>query len=504
LADLGQVPFFIIAFLAVYSIGRKLLLSREYALFSAAIFTLIPNYFKQFEIAYVDVIVAALFLATLNYLFLLRKEFSLRNTVLFSLSLGIALGTKTTVMPFVVLFILPFLYISFTRKEIKKALFFILVSILIMLAMGAFIYIRNFIQTGDPLYPLHLRLFNRVIFKGVADMQMYKTAIRPGDYNLGKILFSEGLGAQTVIFFLPAVLLGLPVMLFKRRKIQDYLLYFLILPCLFVLIFRFIVPLPNLRYIYALFAISSIISFYLINILRIPSLLVRILVVVCALSSIAEIASRFELVSSIFISVAIFFLFPVFLRVLKSPRIKAYALISVFILFVTLVILQKDYNRNEYPRYFKMVKYSGFWPEATKAWDWLNQNTSGDNIAYVGRSVPFPLYGDNFKNNVYYVSVNSVEPAALHYFPDSKYEWGYQGDLVYRNFEDDKNYRGRANYDIWLENLRRRNIKYLFVYSEVNMENNPFPMEDRWASMHPDRFILAFSNDIIHIYKVNL
>ncbi|TAM36218.1 hypothetical protein EPN54_05720, partial [bacterium] len=35
LADLGQVPFFIAAFFATYSLGRKLSLSKEYAFFSA-------------------------------------------------------------------------------------------------------------------------------------------------------------------------------------------------------------------------------------------------------------------------------------------------------------------------------------------------------------------------------------------------------------------------------------------------------------------------------------
>lgn len=85
-------------------------------------------------------------------------------------------------------------------------------------------------------------------------------------------------------------------------------------------------------------------------------------------------------------------------------------LVSVFIICI-LMLIERDYIRNEYPRYIKTVKYSGFWPDAAEAWNWLNSNTTGNNIAYVGRPVPFPLYGSNFKNNVYYVSVNRIDPA---------------------------------------------------------------------------------------------
>ncbi|MFH1269718.1 MAG: hypothetical protein ABIH75_01485, partial [Candidatus Omnitrophota bacterium] len=135
-------------------------------------------------------------------------------------------------------------------------------------------------------------------------------------------------------------------------------------------------------------------------------------------------------------------------------------------------------------------------------WDWLNKNTQGDNIAYTGRPVPFPLYGTNFKNNVYYVSVNKTEPVKLHYFPDSRYNWGYDFLSLHRNLEADGNYRAGADYSAWLNNLIQHNIDYLFIYSLHQTKDIIFPLEDQWARGNASKFNPVFTNQTIHIYRI--
>ncbi|MBU1726183.1 MAG: hypothetical protein KJ880_00930, partial [Candidatus Omnitrophica bacterium] len=184
-------------------------------------------------------------------------------------------------------------------------------------------------------------------------------------------------------------------------------------------------------------------------------------------------------------------------------RIRGLTALLLMIIFAGgLVILNRDYNKNEYSRYLKMVKYSGFWPDAVKAWQWLNNNTEGNSIAYVGRPVPFPLYGTKFKNNVYYVSVNKTEPAKLHYFKDSFYKWGADFESKHRSFEEKGNYRSEADYSAWLANLKKRNIDYLFIYSLHQIKGIEFPFEDSWAAEHPEKFVPAFMNQAVHIYRV--
>jgi hypothetical protein len=291
--------------------------------------------------------------------------------------------------------------------------------------------------------------------------------------------------------------LALPITFIKKRKALDFNLgYFLILPIMIYLTFRYLIPLANTRYIYNLLGVGILCGFYALAVLNIPERLLSTLVIICALSSIPELAKRQELIAAIVLTFCLLFLLP---RLIKRFRF----IILVLILIVgSSMLLEKYYTKNEFSRYIKMVKYSGFWPEATKAWAWLNQNTAGSHIAYAGRPVPFPLYGTNFKNNVYYVSVNKTEPAKLHYFPRSYYRWDDDFLNLHRNLEADGNYRSRADYLVWWNNLLKRNTNYLFIYSLHQTKNIEFPLEDKWAIDNPGRFVPVFTNETIHIYRV--
>ncbi|MEW6008956.1 MAG: hypothetical protein AB1629_04900 [Candidatus Omnitrophota bacterium] len=506
LADLGQVPFFIVALLSVYSIGKKLNLKNEYAFFAAAIFTLIPNYFKQLEVAYVDVMVASLFLAAVNFLFLLNRDFKIRNLILFSLSLGLMLGTKSLALLYAILLIIPFFYLCFKKGlNFKKFIISLSISIVIIIVLGSFSYIRNFIEIGNPLYPLDVRLFGKLIFKGVMDAKTYSANVSLRDYSLAKILFSEGLGVQTVIFVLPAMFLGLPLAIKKRRKdLNFWLAYFLILPVILAVVYRFFIPLANLRYLYCLLAIGILIAFYIIDCTGMPKRILNTLIIICTFASIAELAKYWELIASLILSFLLFFYLRFLIKKIDFSLLKNYKLtLIICIVFLLLFsVFENDYVKNEYQRYIKMVKYSGFWPDATLAWHWLNQQTKENNIAYVGRPVPFPLYGTNFKNNVYYVSVNETEPAKLHYFKHSRYSWNSERETMHKSFEEANNYRGNADINTWLSNLERRKANYLFVYSLHQIKGIEFPIEDAWAKTHPKIFSLVFKNDTIHIYHL--
>ncbi|MFC1804524.1 hypothetical protein ACFLZ3_01690 [Candidatus Omnitrophota bacterium] len=494
LADLGQVPFFILGFLSIYSLGRKLELSREYALLAACLFTLIPNYFKQLEIAYVDVMVSGLFFAAINFLFALKKDFSLKDSLLFGLSLGLLIGTKTVALPFALLLVPVFLYLALAKL---KKFYLLLIVFACVVFFGGFSYIRNLLDTGNPLYPIDIRLMGFRILKGVVAPASYGAHFRPEDYRLSKLLFHEGLGVQTIIFILPSMFLALPSVLRRKRKSLDFSLgYFLILPLLLYLVYRFVIPLANARYLYSLLGVGMICAFYTFETLKVPKRVIRVLVAVCLLASISELASHWELVSSLIISalVAAFLWFSFKQRLVLSLFVAA--------ALVILPLLEGDYIRNEFPRYISSQEYSGFWPDATSAWKWLNQNTQGNNIAYAGRPVPFPLYGTNFKNNVYYASVNRTDPAKLHYFPEGYYRWGHDFISQHQSFREDGNYRGGADYRVWLENLDRRGTDYVFIYSLHQTEEIDFPIEEDWAREDRKRFTRVFTNATVRIYKL--
>lgn len=498
-ADLGQLPFFFLCALSVYSICKKLKMDTDYSLLSAGLFLLIPNLFKQLQVAYVDLMVGGLFLAALNFLFLVKEEFSLKNVLLFSISLGLLIGTKTVGLPYAALLFLPFIFLSF--KNFNRGYLFIF-SLALILAFGGFSYLRNFLETGNPLYPLNLAIFNKTVFKGALDSAVYRAHFTQEDYSLAKLLFHEGLGPQSLLFILPGVFIAPLAALFNKKR-NLYPVYLLCLPLLIYLVWRFIIPLPNSRYLYPLFGIGMAAGFLTAVFFKIPKKMIYPIAALCALGSVPELARRQELAASLLLSALLFFLFPVV--IIKAKRIKAgiisYSLLAAFFI-LSLSIMNKYYAINEFRTYKAMVKYSGFWPDATKAWEWLNDNTSGENIAYVGRPVPFPLYGSNFKNNVSYVSVNKTDPVKLHFFPNSHYSWGYDFLSQHRNLEEKGNYRQDADYQTWLSNLLKKKSDFLFIYSLHQTDRIIFPVEDSWSKNDPSRFNQVFNNDSIHIYKI--
>ncbi|MDD5431409.1 MAG: hypothetical protein PHO70_00255 [Candidatus Omnitrophica bacterium] len=502
LADIGQLPFFILAFFCVYGISRKLNLPKDYAYYASVLFVLIPNFFKQLQIAYVDIMVVALFLASLNFLFILEKKFSFSCCLIYGLSLGLLLGVKTVALPYSFLLFIPFVYLAIKNRKYN----FLIITAVFIILFGGYSYIRNYFLTNNPLYPLDFKLFGRTIFKGVMDSVVYRAHFKIQDYSLAKLLFHEGLGAQSLLFILPGVFFGLLLLMAKKFKKPSFLFgYFLILPVLIYLVYRYLIPLANTRYLYPLLALGIILGFFSYNFLKFPKIAINIGVIICIIASMSELAKRQELVTSFVLTIitltSLFFM----RRNIKKLKFILKPILAFWVVFavlLSLILLEKYYIRNEYRSYVKMTKYSGFWLDATKAWEWINDNTTGNNIAYVGRPVPFPLYGTNFKNNVYYVSVNKVEPAKLHYFPNSRYNWDYDFLSMHRSFGEKDNYRGNEDYSVWLSNLLRRKTDYLFVYSLHQTKDVDFPIEDNWAQSNPLKFNLIFSNQTVHIYKV--
>lgn len=504
LADLGQLPFFIISFLAVFSISRKLGLNKEYSFFAAYLFVIIPNFFKQLQVGYVDIIVGALFLASLNFLLALKEEFNLKNIILFALTFAIFIGTKTTALPYSVFLIFPFLFLVFYNKEYSsfKKLAFLFLFILIALFFGSFSYLRNFILTGNPFYPLDVTILNNPIFKGVIDKATFIARNEEGGESLIKLLFHEGLGIQTLLIILPATVLALFINLTKNKNRDIFSNYIMALPLLLYLAYRYILPIPNSRYLYPMLGAGIVVGLRVLNSLKISLKAINLFAVIAALASLSESARRLELGISFAAAILLFLSFILISSYQRLRSIifsKGLILSGIFIFFILLQFLLLDYQKNEYSRY---IRNSRYWPDATKAWAWLNDNTHGNNIAYVGRPVPYPLYGANLKNNVFYVSVNTKDPIRLHDLKHSMYRWD-SAEKMHKSFEEQNNYRGNADYPVWLENLYRRKTDFLFIYSLHHTKDIIFPIEEKWAKANLDKFKLIFSNNTVMIYRLN-
>lgn len=505
LADIGQLPFFILSFIAVFSIARKIGIAGDYSYFSAALFVLIPNFFKQLEIAYVDVIFCAFFLLTVNFLLALEQEFNFKNLLLSALSFGLLTGVKNTALPLGGILLLFFILIALSKKIYRKIIPYSLFFGFVALVFGGFSYIRNFILTGNFLYPVNFYIFGRKIFPGVLDISYYRAHYLPGDYGLSKMLFHEGLGAQTLVLILPALFISLPFTLLRKgKKANIVFIYFLLIPFLMYFISRFFIPLIAVRYIYPALALGLVIAFYCIEAAKVNRKAVYILTALCAVASLAELARRAQITASVLLAALAYAAIVYYRRAGLSKKNKIALAVSGGALSIFLLLpLQKDYLRNEFSRYITPVMAKRvFWRDAAVAWHWLNSQTAAPlQIAYAGRPVPFPLYGTHFKNNVYYASVNKNLPL-LHAYPGGNYRRKKDYRTLHSNLSEPGNYRENPDYNAWLNNLLQRNTDYLFIYSLHQTKDIEFGLEQIWAGAHPERFEPVFGNESIRIYKI--
>jgi hypothetical protein len=118
--------------------------------------------------------------------------------------------------------------------------------------------------------------------------------------------------------------------------------------------------------------------------------------------------------------------------------------------------------------------------------------TRGVRVAYAGTNIPYYLLGNGLRNEVRYLNVNSHRDWLLHDYhrealargqgswPDSRPGWD----------------RLRPDDRAWLDNLDAEGIQ-LLVVTRVNKaegshnaaDADDFPIERRWADAHPERFM---------------
>jgi len=502
LADVGEVPFYFIGILAIYSILRKFSIKKETALLTGLLWVLIPNLFKQIRTAsQIDVICAALFLLVFNSLLVLKEEWSFKNSVIFGISLGLFIGTKALdvfwFVSLIPLFLL-FLYRNFKKVNFTNMSLSLILMLSFFLLFGGYSYTRAFVLTNNPFYPIIINFFGKPVFPGLIDKSSYSQLVVPwNEFHLRNMFFGEGLGAQFLLFIFPGSII--PLLFFKKfaDKIKDKIFYFLVffVPFFMLLMYLFYIKAYWIRYTFPYLAIGMVAAVVFLEKFNWGKKYITIIGFLAILSSAAELAHRTELIVSFLLSFILFFLFLLLRKIKVSGLKRIFSLRSliVFIIIsaVLLYFLNDKYNREEFMRYpisFK-GKEAGD-KDISLAWIWLNDNTgNGKRIAYTGRSEVYPLFGTRLKNEIFYVSLND-KPSLPHYYPD-----GF--------------YRREKSLSSWKINLAKQNIDYLFIalprpINNESLDKKEFPIEDAWAVSNPKDFRLAFSNSKVRIYKVLL
>lgn len=501
LADLGQIPFYFIGILAVYSILRKYDLSQKTALLSGFILMIIPTIFKQLKTAaQIDVICMVLFLLVFATLLLLKRNFTFKNAILFGIATGLFIGVKfNNVVWFGALLplILFILYKGLKLKEfsvVKKAIFVASIGSMIIL-FGGYMYIKNYVLTRNPIFPVDLKIFGKTIFKGLVDTATYRIHLFSRDASNLLRIFREGLGPQFFALILPATFL--PLISHKYLKIKApfsrELRLLLFIPLIALILFKVFIGVYITRYFYPYLSLGLLTA--VIFVAKLPKgekYLAAVSFISIAVAAF-QLAHRYELITSILLSLACFILLVRFRKQLlgfyENKNFGKFILIGLIPCSLLLIYFNNKYNSEEYDRYvYSLGKNEKWQVDLRKGWQALNEITKkGTRVAYTGRQEAYPLYGTGLKNEVKYVSINEKEITPYN-----------NPDGLYRKIQD---------FSAWRENLKKYKAEYLFIAKPVfenreSIDPNKFPIEDEWAIAHPEDFQLVFNNSLSRIYKV--
>ncbi len=154
------------------------------AVCAGLLFMLVPVNLYQSQTTYVDTAFASCLIGFIALWvdLLQRKKISFNHVLIFGLAIGLTLSIKSSAflvvgLAMIILVIEKSIEYFRTKKKIRiigekqnprRAILIFLVIIITASISGGYWYIRNYVITGSPLYPVGLTLNGHVIFPGVA------------------------------------------------------------------------------------------------------------------------------------------------------------------------------------------------------------------------------------------------------------------------------------------------------------------------------------------------
>ncbi len=167
LVNLGNFPFFILGVLTVYGLARELGIDKDTSLLSSACVCLSPPLFAYITTQYVDIQSFSEGLCGVFFLVRYARSGQPRDSIMAFAAFGLAAGTKVTMLQLLLLTCAITLGLSlWKRMDGKKLLIMALGILFVTGAAAAPWYVRNWIETGSPLYPFSLSIRGIEIFPG--------------------------------------------------------------------------------------------------------------------------------------------------------------------------------------------------------------------------------------------------------------------------------------------------------------------------------------------------
>jgi hypothetical protein len=522
ISDVAQAPFVLGGFIAAYSVGRALGFDTRAALWSGILSLFIPMFMINGALwSYNDVAMGTSFVIALYFTLIFVKETTTIHALLCGISSGLFIGTKGVSVIFAIPLIL-YAWIYVAVKSIRSSklvpLSVIFAYIVPIVLLGGHTYIRNWIITGNPVYPFNITVGSTVVWLGHVSAGQYHN-IPFHEFNFLKTFYNPGYLPCWLSFFVILPLILREIVINRRGLRNPLLLLFYLITSMFSL-FCFVVTIRDTRFLIPIQILMCISTAAIIaqqqsdkksHLLPLMfNIIANITIIIMAtvhfmgpeISYPKPLSTTFDasdwpglislfrdqrqingILKYMFLLIVVTFANLSMLRLALSinERVRIILLVAL-VLFLLAGI--KRYDALEYSAYSRF-----FDGKIWRSWYWLNQRTDGDKIAYVGINIPLPLYGHRLKNDVFYTSIN--DKYFLHEYTKTSIDYA---DVV-----PAWHHRDDANFKIWIRNLLIDQVD--FIYTSTSFSASL--IEEKWISEHPEAFVLVYNQDKVHIWRIN-
>lgn len=538
LARAGQLPFALLSALILYALARRLGAPPAHAAYPPAFFLLSRSILEQAIGADVDVVCAAMFLASLYLGVLALDSNARRDWALWGVSLGLFLGSKYVALVYVPIFLL----LAFARGVRVRALW----SLPGLAAFGAPWYLRNWIAGGSPIYPATLAIGGITIARGAfSRAAMLHTVFHITDVRLLPVIIAHLFGPTLFVLWVPVAIVGGAAMLRRGWWPSAFLA---LVPVMMAPLFwfgfpvnvdsRFLIPaigpalLPfafafgrsaaRARVLHVLYALGM--AWIVVGLRAEPRVPVP-----WFMQGWLEFDGLVNADFLLWFGAAALLIGASWWATRLQPRRALVITASLCVACAAVLAIAGDTWCPPLRCEYLDVTSPRIRPNLLVAWRWIAENTNHATIAYTGINLPYPLTGDRLTNRVVYANIDGRPRWRFHDY-DRAYRRGdfrpippilasSSGELLpvaaHDGVRDDA---VRPRYErmegleyAWVSNLRQLNVTYLFVSAlsayEVDYvwhNERDYPIEDEWAKRDPRTFSLVYENRQVRIYAVHV
>ena len=518
LVNTVNFPITFLGGLSCYALARELGLNRKEAGFAPLLLCFAPMIYSQITTSYTDNAVfacgSASALFTLRYL----RKGHLYDAILSFVAAGILLGIKFTGIPVVAIILITTILKTVRLTECSgfiKKISLIICGMLILCTLGGRHYILNTLEAGNPIYPFPLKVFNHEIFEGSSQLELINewVTVYEKEYGWEKFSWWEkeyrrfSYASRTAgPKFLPILMLVFISLFIKPGKISRRDWYFLASLWIVPIILFYATGSADFtrraswiegstRFLSFPIAIFTIQGLFTLKKFSNHSKIIDFLLVALVAWDLTYCNTshpwRIEIVYP-FLLLVIPLIIIGFQLIMKKPKkisrwrgiIIARPGATYSLAFISLIIalyfLQDYRDTTRYHYYHEDFDYVDIPRNWVNGWEFLDQHDRKKTIAMtVGWEAPghkwffYPLLGKYLQNDIVYISAKRK--------------------LDVHTWLDRSLLRGN-DVSIWLYNLEREKVDYIFVAK-------PWPIELSWMLNHQDEFQLVFSDNDCNIFK---